>query len=249
MFSFAKLQRPDSLTEKDLEQIDTICRDKRVIFLKFFPNIEQDLNVIKKFGYRTIKSIDIPSKTMLIDLRKDIPQLWNSLTSGCKYSIHKSERQQDKIEFHKNPKSSEISRFHALLKDWGSRNGIFVQDIKDINWKVSVFKDESFICNVFNNKGEILGSKFFLGSHNTIFGVHAVTSPLGRKSCGGYKLLWDTFKYFKDLGYEYMDFDGIVDDRMPKLTRKWAGHTFFKKQFNGLEVEYPLPFIKFYWPF
>ena len=242
----AQLLRPVTLREKDLKEIDELCKKNKVLFVKISPNQYQNTDIFDTFGYRKTKKIDLEPNTVLIDLSKSIATLRKALTSGCRYSINKSDRAKDKVEFLQNPNSDELNKFYSLVGQRGKKKNFYVQNLKDYIEKVKAFGDKAFIGNVYNNEGDILGTKLFLCFKEGVWGMHAATTPLGQKSCGGYKLLWDSFKYFKGLGYKSMDLGGITDERIKGLSKKWAGYSYFKKQFSGEVITFPLPYIKYF---
>lgn len=242
----AQLLRPAILHEDDLKEIDALCKKNKVLFVKISPNQHQNTDIFKPFGYRKTKNIDLMPNTMFIDISKSIDILWGDLTTGCRYSINKSNRSEDRVEFLQNPSIDELNNYYSLLRKRGRKKSFYVQNLKDHTEKVKAFGDKAFIGNVYNKSGDILGTKLFLGFNHGVWGMYAATTELGQKSCGGYKLLWESFDYFKRLGYKTMDLGGITDDRIKKLSKKWVGYTFFKKQFNGEVITFPLPYIKYF---
>jgi lipid II:glycine glycyltransferase (peptidoglycan interpeptide bridge formation enzyme) len=248
-FNRAQLLRPVALKESDLAEIDSLCKKNKVLFVKISPNQNQNTKILESFGYKKTKKIDIEPNTMIIDLSKETKNLRETLTSGCRYSINKSNKAEDRVEFIRNPNNSEITKYYNLVGKRGKKKKFYVQNLNDHVEKVKAFGKDAFIGNVYNKKGEILGTKFFLCYKRGVWGLHAATTPLGQKSCGGYKLLWDSFEYFKKLGYKTMDLGGITDERTKKYSKEWAGYTYFKKQFNGEVTTFPMPYIKYFSPF
>lgn len=242
----AQLLRPNNLYKGDLKEIDELCKKNGVLFVKISPDQDQNTGVFKSFGYKITKNIDLPPKTMVIHLSKSIDTLWNNLTNGCRYSINKSRRDEDKIEFIQKPNIDELNNYYNLMRKRGRKKKYYIPNMKDHIETVKAFKDKVFIGNVYNKSGDILGTKLFLGFNQGVWGMYSATTKLGQKSCGGYKLLWESFEYFKELGYKRMDLGGMTDDRVKKLSKKWEGYTFFKKQFNGEIVTFPMPYIKYF---
>ncbi len=245
-FKRANLLRPKTLTKEVLTEIQSICRSQKILFVKISPSHNQSLEYLTEFGYLTTRKIDLPPKTMFINLKETEDVIWKSLKSNCRYSINKSTREGDRIEFIQNPNEKEIKKYYSLISKRGLRKGFLVQNYIDHKNKIKAFSQNAFIGNVYNKENELLGTKLFLGHGNDIWGMYAGTSNSGQKSCGGYKLLWESFLFFKANGYNVMDLDGLADDRFAKLSKKWKGYTFFKKQFNGTEVSFPLPHIKYF---
>ncbi len=242
--SFGKLQRPLPLTEADLTEISAICKKNRAFSLKIFPGLGQDTVLLKKHGYKPDTSTDSPPKTMLIHLRKSQKELWEQLSSTCRYSINRANRYGVKVEILQKPLPEEIEKFHTLIARRGKTKKYYVQSLRDQNHKVKVFGDQAYIVNAYDKNNAILGTKMYLGVGNNIWYFAGGTTDLGQKSKGGYKLLWESILYFKRNGYEVLDLEGLEDTRLPKQTKNWHGYTEFKLKFGGEIVEYPLPYVK-----
>jgi lipid II:glycine glycyltransferase (peptidoglycan interpeptide bridge formation enzyme) len=243
-FKFAKLQRPGVLDRKDLEELDSVCKQNRVFSLKLFPNVGQDTDLLEEFGYKQDTSLDAPPKTLLIDLRKSKDELWDELTKGCRYSINRANRYGVFVAFLRNPGEKEIEDFRDLVSKRGSARNYFVQSTRDYKHKVDIFGDQSFIVNVYDKEGDILGAKLYLGYGKNVAYVHGGTSTSGQTSKGGYKLLWDSILYFKELGFEALDLEGLYDERLSNQTKGWKGYSEFKLKFGGEAVEFPLARLK-----
>lgn len=245
----AKLQRPHVLKQKDLLELLHICKQKRVLYIKLFPNWNQNLSLLKSFKFHETKAIDIPPRTMIINLQTDTAQLWSKMSKSCVYSINRSNREGDYVEIYQNPKPAHVEKFTELVKTRGKEKGFYTQSVKDQLNKIAIFKEESFLFFIFDSSKELLGAKMFLGFNNNIWYMHGGTTPLGQKRKGGYKLMWDAILYFRDLGYGFMDLEGLADDRLPKQTSKWRGYTNFKLKFGGDIVDYPLSYSRVIFPF
>ncbi len=245
-FKIAKLHRPAPLNIYDLNELNNICKENKIIHLKISPHPKQDLGLLQSFGYKKSQNVEITSKTSYINLENDENALWKNLTGGCRTSITKSLKAQDATNFIKNPSNQQLEACHKTVKAGAKNRGVFLFGVNDFKQKADAFGSETFIGNVFAKNGELLGTKLFLGFNGAIWGMHAGTTKLGKSSSGGYKLLWDSFNYFKKLGYTTMDLEGLADDRFKKLTSHWKGYTFYKLQFGGKIVEFPLPYSKFF---
>lgn len=243
-FNFAKLQRPGVLDRKDLEELNSVCKQNKIFSLKIFPSVGQDTDLLIEFGYKKDTSLDAPPKTLLIDLRKSKDELWQELTKGCRYSINRASRYGVEVDFIIKPSEKEIEDFHRLVSNRGSARNYYVQNTRDYKHKVDVFGNQSFLVNAYDNKGGILGAKLYLGYGKDVAYVHGGTSDKGQKSKGGYKLLWDSILYFKDLGLEVLDLEGLYDERLSRQTKGWKGYSEFKLKFGGEVVEYPLARLK-----
>ena len=116
----------------------------------------------------------------------------------------------------------------------------------DIKKRVDIFGDRSFLVLCFNKANEIVGGKLFLGYGETVWYIFGGTSSDARKkSKAGYELMWKSILYFKELGFDYLDLEGIYDPRFPKFLNSWGGFSHFKERFGGIKVEFPVPYVKY----
>lgn len=243
-FSFAKLQRPGLLDEKALQEIKEVCGDNKVVSITIFPSQDQNEQVLIRSGYKQVKKTDIPSKTMLIDLQCDTNVLESRLSKSCKYSINRANREGVTTDYIENPSEQDMAVFHALVSKRGRKKNFFVQSLRDYQAKVRIFGHSSYLINVHDKNGDILGAKFFLGFEDNVWYIHGGTSEMGQSCKAGYKLMQDSTLYFKELNYKTLDLEGLADDRMKNETKGWLGYTHFKNKFGGDVVEYPLPYSK-----
>jgi hypothetical protein len=245
LFSLAKIQRAACLTRNDLEEVKSVCKKNRVIYLKTSPAVEQDLRVLEDSGYKRRGEIDLPPRTIIVKLQDDESVLWRNLTKDCRYSINKSEKAHDTIELVQKPTVEQIENYYKVIKARAKLANFYTPSLADHVEKIKCFGKESFICTAYSESGDILGSKMFLGFNGCIWYMYSGLTDLGSKSCGNYKLMWESIKFFKGLGYKAVDMEGLFDNRLKRLTKRWRNYSDFKLQFGGTVLEYPLPRSKF----
>ena len=243
----AAMQIPKELSIIDLEEIEEICRTNKVHYLKISPNEGQNLKYLEQFKYKQTKNIDLAPNTMYIDLTPDTQAIFNHFSNSCRYSINKAKRERCYTEIIRNPTPKEILEFYKVLSYRAKKKHFTILGLKDIQKKVESFGENSFICNIYNEKGQILGAKFFLGFGDVVWGIHSGTTKLGQKSTAGYKLLFDCVPYFKSLGYRKMDLGGIRDPRLKNLSKGWEHYSHYKREFNGKVIYYSLPYYKWFY--
>lgn len=243
-FSLAKIHRATCLTANDLKEIEGICKTHRVLYTKISPSASQDLTVLQKFGYRRKGEIDLPPKTAFIDLKRDEATLWKNLTKDCRYSIKKSCRDNNRVEIHQNPSSEQVEKCYRAIKGRSLKLGFYTPSLWDHLEKIKCFGDESFISFVYDAKGEVLGTKMFLGFNGCVWYMYSGLTKLGAEGCGNYQLMWDCIQYFKKSGYNTVDMEGLSDARLKSQTKKWKNYSDYKMQFSGNIVDFPLPYTK-----
>ena len=240
----ANLQIPSELSSKDLEEIENICRRSDVHILKISPNHKQDVSFLEDRGYKQTNQIELIPNTVFLDLSLGAENLFSLFTRSCRYSINKANRDGCYTEIVRNPTPAETLDFYKTLSLRAKKKKFTILGLKDVQKKADVFGVDSFICNVFDSKDRLLGTKLFLGHCGGVWGMHSGTTELGQKSTGGYKLLYDCIPYFIPLGYKKMDLGGVSDVRLKNLSKKWEEYSHYKREFNGEVVYYSLPYYK-----
>ncbi len=246
--SVSKIQRPKSLTDSDLKAVDLVCKENKVLFVKIEPNLKQNLNILEKHNYQISHSPYLPPSTIHIDLTKSKEKLWDSISRSGKYSIRRAQREGGVVEHYTSPGEGPLEEFNKIAQETSKKKRFFVNNLKDLKKKVEVFKNNSHLLLVRNGEGNLMGGTFYLSFNKNVWLLHGGTSNEGRKGRWGYELYWQSFLYFKKLGYETLDLEGKDDDRFPTFTKDWGGFSHFKEKFGGYVVKYPYPHIKIYNP-
>jgi lipid II:glycine glycyltransferase (peptidoglycan interpeptide bridge formation enzyme) len=241
-----KIQRPPALTADDLKEIDKICQDHKALFIKIEPSPEQDLKILQESGYVYSYSPLAPPSTIFIDLTLSEEELWKKISKTGRYTIRHAEA---KTNFIKNPSLDDLQKFYEIALETAKKQKFTLQGFEDLKKKVEIFEEDAVLALGYDKNGTLIGGKFFLICEDSVWYLHAGTNETGRRSFAGHKMMWDSFLYFKSMGFKTMDMDGIDDPRFPNFTKTWGGFSFFKEKFGGDVVRFPYPQIKYVHPF
>lgn len=240
-----KIQRPSSLSKKDLAEIETICKKNKALFIKIEPGIKQNQEILINAGYELSSHPLCPPSTVFIDLRKSEKDLWENISRSGKYSINRAKREGSVVSFTNTPTKQEVDEYYHLVQKTGKFKRFYTEPPKDTHLKVKIFGDKATFGLVYNPAKELMGIKFFVANEDTVTFLLGGTSQEGRKGKWGYALLWESILYFKKLGYKYLDLEGVDDSRFPTFTKNWGGFSHFKEKFGGEVVRYLSPHIKY----
>jgi len=247
-FNFGKIQKPKLLSSEDLVDINKICSDNHVAFIKLETNNNQDAGLVYEAGFIDSKIPLSPSATSYIDLTKAEEDLWKDVSRSGKYGINRSLREETRIEIYVNPDNSILEKFFDVHLSTAKRNKFMTRGLKDLKKRRDAFGDHSYLLMAYDSKGVLSGGKFFLGNDDMVLYSQGGTSDYGRSNRSGFSLTWESIIYFKRLNYKVMDFEGMYDPRFPDDFKGWEGFTEFKKKFSPVEIEFHGPFIQFYNP-
>ncbi len=244
--AMVKIQRPHALSQAELDEINKICLENKALFIKLEPTYYQDTETLVNTGYKKSYSPLSPPSTMYIDLTQKEEDLWGKINKGGRYEIRHSEAE---TVFYKNPSEEILKSLYKLFLETSQKQKFTIQSFEDLKKKAEVFKDDCFVVLSYDKEKNITGGKFFLGFKDNVWYIHAGTNHFGRKSDAGHKMMWESFLYFKNLGYKILDMDGIDDPRFPVFTKHWGGFSFFKEKFGGIVVRFPHSYVLYIHPF
>ncbi len=251
--SLIKVQRPKNLTKTDMDEISDLCKKHRALFIKIDPFVNQDIQLLRDYGFIQSSFPLCPTKTMFINLELEADALWDRVSHSGKYSINRARREGAKLYFYRNPSTEKLEEYFKILSETGKRKHFYVEPFRYNKYKKECFGPESFLVMVYSRDGQPEGGKFFVGHDKNILYVTGGTTAKGRKTKSGYLLTWEAILYFKRLGYVNLDLEGLFDSRFSGFTNGWEGFSHFKDKFNGdiyllpgPQVKYVNPIMKFF---
>jgi len=220
------IQRTESLKVL-LKKIKEKAKKENCIFLRIEPVVEVSDAIGKKaqISPRRIQ----PKKTLILDLTQTEEDLFKKFSRTTKYNIGLAKRSGVKIKEQQNYSPD----FYKLLEKTKNRQefGIYPEShYKDI-FEIS---SESIKVELFTAeyKGKIINATIVLFFNGRATTLHSGSDYNHRSVKGSNLLNWEIILSAKKRGLEELDFWGIDENKWPSLT-------FFKKGFDGKEVEYP----------
>ena len=242
--TLAKLQRPAVLKPEDLQLIEEAAKSNKALFIKIEPRLNQELEIFNE-GYKVSKGFMAPPSTLYIDLRRKENDIWESFSHSAKYSINRASREGYFVEKFENPSKEKLNDFFKIIKETQNRKRFSTISFDKLVKQTEIFAEECFLFFVYDKNKNLMGGKYFLGYKNNVWYMYGATSNIGRKNKAGYKLVWESFLSLKRHDFNFLDFEGVDDDRF-SYTSQWGGFSHFKEKFGGIRVEYPLPRIKYF---
>lgn len=244
VFGFAKIQRPNSIKDNDLAEIERLNRINHVVLCEIEPNLNQDLSILRKFGYGQSFSPNLASRTFMINLTKTKEELAKALSTSAKYALNRAKKDGDYTRTYNPPNLQNLEEFYNLHKKTGSKRGFSTQSFNDIQTKLSVFGDECFLISTYDKEDNLMASKLCLSYKDGIWYIHGALSEKAQKSKSGYQNLWEAIVFFKEREFKFFDLEGAYDKRTPRISKPWKKFTAFKEKFGPDDIYFPLIYSK-----
>lgn len=235
--------RPD-LDDKTLDEIQGLADKKINLLCKISPNYDFDEKLKLKHNYIDVSGTMSATKTCVIDLTRDIDDIYKDFSENTRYKINRSIREKDRIEIIQNPTNVNIDKFYDLLQTRQIQKRFISFTRKEIKTLNNLFWNNSFLASAYDANGSMVVSNlYFLHEDKLAYFAGSLNSD-NHKSKAGYQLIFEAIKYFKNIGAKLYDFEGIKDERNI-YTSDWEGLTNFKLKFGKTVLTYPVNMIKY----
>jgi len=243
--SIIKSSRPE-LDEKSIAEVKEIANQKANLVCKIAPNINFDQTLSLKNNYKIVNSVMSPTKTLIRDLTQDLDSIYSTFSENTKYKINRSIREKDRIEIIQNPTNLDINKFYDnldLRKKFKKFDTLSRNEIKFLN---NSFWNDSFLISAFSNENKLIVSNLYFKIGEKVVYFAGGLNSENSKSKAGFQMIFEAFKFFKNLGVKVYDFEGLSDERDPYNAMHWGnGFTEFKLKFADEVIYYPKTIIKF----
>ena len=180
-----------------------------------------------------------PTKTIWINLAKTESQLLKEMKPKTRYNLKKAQKNNFKVKIIPGNKITEqqLKDFYQLWSKNKPHDFVFKPSYYELKSLLDSFSDKCFF--VFFKKGDaflevgnaLLASCLILTSKNMAFYWHNCSTKEGKKYFAPTLCVWEAIKESKKRKLDIFDFEGVWDERYPKLNKGWKGFTRFKKGF------------------
>jgi lipid II:glycine glycyltransferase (peptidoglycan interpeptide bridge formation enzyme) len=233
--NFAKLQRPNVLSDKIINFIESKYHP---FSFSIEPSNNLQVNLLQNNNFKISKFSSLPTRTLVISLQKSEKEILKSFSGKVRYNIMRA----SKLKHVTIVESHKISDFTNFWRqNFEKKKLLFLSQQKNIIALHKTFNKNSKIL-LAREDNQIIAVLFLLFFDKTAYYMYAAANDEGRKKFAPTLLTWHAILLSKKLGMKEFDFDGIYDKRFPVKT--WLGFTKFKYGFSKNEIEYPGMFVK-----
>lgn len=214
----AKFQRTtlpipfDQLTNFKSITIEPDCDPDRILETQSLAN-----------GYKINLSPYLPTKTILIDLKRTESEIFKSFGSSTRRAIRRAIKNKVKVI-----ESDNIESFIKLKSSHMFPVGFLMA--REIRTLWETFSPSNASLLLTSGAGILL-----LFWKKKAYYWLAASTKQGNAVAAPSVLVWEGLKLAKKRRYTVFDFEGIYDKRYHNATKNWQGFTKFKQGFGGKE--------------
>lgn len=183
-------------------------------------------------NFKVCHSPFLPTKTILIDLKRPENEIFDSFSPEKRRSVRKAQKNRVIVK-EGNAEEFIFLKRKSLLEKFILPIG----DRKDILALNKAFSPN--ICFLIAYSPNPVAGILLLFHQKTAYYWQAASLNKGKKLSAPSFLVWEALKHSKQKGCQIFDFEGIYDERFPNSS--WKGFTKFKQGFGGKEVIYREP--------
>lgn len=223
-----KIQR--AFDDPDWEKLTMIKRRNRVISTVIEPQGSVNKEIYRKNGYKLSNFPYLATKTVVVDLRQSIDQMWTNLSENARRLVKKNEQLRIKEVLPEE-----------FLEIWKPNSKIWTTKLSELIEMKKILGDKVRFLVSFLDQTPQSGI-LLIETKDTANYLHSFTTDNGRRSGAHFKMVWEVLKTEKERSLQCFDFEGIYDKRWPQ--KRWLGFTEFKNKFGGKAITFPGSFHK-----
>jgi len=225
-------------SDKFWEEIDSVCKKNRAIFLKIEPDSWEEEFVIhaKRSSFIVSPQNIQPPRTIIIDIKDSEETIQARMKPKCRYNIRLAEKKDVTIRPWDN-----ISAFHEMMTVTGGRDNFGVHSKEYYQRAYELFHPKG-ICEllVAEYQGKPLAALMVFANSNRAWYVYGASNDHERNRMPTYLLQWEAIRWAKAHGCEEYDLWGVPDENEVTLEANFEtrhdglwGVYRFKRGFGG----------------
>lgn len=227
------------------DEIDSVCRNHRAIFLKLEPDIWEDqkpetpaLSEAEGWNLKFEASPHNiqPPRTLIVDIRSSDEEILARMKQKTRYNIRLAEKKDVTVRTW-----DDIESFHRMMLVTGGRDGFGVHSLEYYRRAYDLLHPKG-MCEILvaEYEDKPLAALFAARNGNRAYYLYGASTDEERNRMPTYLLQWEAMKWAKARGCEEYDLWGVPDEDEAALeanfeTRRdglWGVYR-FKRGFGG----------------
>jgi len=194
-----------------------------------------------EFNAKPCNSPLVPTKTIWIDLTKSEKIFLSEMKQKTRYNLKQAQKNNLSLKIISGDKISpqELQDFFNLWKKNKPFDWLFQPSFHELDSLVKSFGEKCFFVFIWNLEfgiWNLIAGLIILQSDNMAFYWHNCSSLQAKKLFAPTLGAWEAIKESKKRRLKIFDFEGIWDERLPKMNLGWKGFTRFKEGFGGQPI-------------
>jgi peptidoglycan pentaglycine glycine transferase (the first glycine) len=226
------------------QEIDSVCKQNRAVFLKLEPDLWQDQppdpwhltpgtsNLSLRSSLHNIQ----PPRTIIVDLRGTEEEILARMKQKTRYNIRLAEKKGVTVR-----PWDDLSAFHDMMLVTGDRDGFGVHSEKYYQQAFDLLHPKE-MCELLlaEFEGKPLAALFIARHGSRAYYLYGASTDEERNRMPTYLLQWEAMKWAKARGSEEYDLWGVPDEEQETLESSFEsrhdglwGVYRFKRGFGG----------------
>ena len=224
-------------SEQFWNEINSICKQHRAIFLKLEPDLWNDQQLETwNLKLETSPHNIQPPRTIVIDIKGEDEQILAKMKQKTRYNIRLAEKKGVTVRAW-----DDIESFHRLMLVTGGRDGFGVHSLEYYKRAYELFHPKG-MCEILvaEYEGKPLAALFVARNGNRAYYLYGASTDEERNRMPTYLLQWEAMKWAKARGCEEYDLWGVPDEDEATLESNFEsrhdglwGVYRFKRGFGG----------------
>ena len=221
-----------------IETLEKIGRDKKTIFFRIEPNVEQSEAInrrLKVCGFRPSPRPFFYQHTFLIDLTKSEDELLKQMKQKTRYNIRLAQKRGVKVS---EDNSDEVfATYLRLLQETTARQKFYAHtsDYHQKMWQVLKPAGMAYLLKAEYQK-QILATWILFKFNDVLYYPYGASSSEHRNLMANNLMMWEAIKFGKKLGCQIFDLWGCLGPD-PNPHDPWYGFHRFKEGYGGRLIE------------
>jgi len=222
-------------------EIDALCQQKRVIFLKVEPDIWMDTgeisSVLSNQGFELSSLAIQPVRTLVVDIQGTEGEILGRMKQKTRYNIRLAVKRGVIVEG-----SSNMDEFYNLMQVTGARDEFGIHSLEYYRRCYELFNPRGE-CELLlaRYEGQILGGLMVFAREKRAWYFYGASGNQHRDLMPTYLLQWEAMRWARRRGCTSYDLWGIPDEDEEMLETQFAsrnnglwGVYRFKRGFGGV---------------
>jgi len=233
-FSVLKILRYQlPLNEKAIEKL--IKKHKAVIIKKEPFAIEKQKNNQVYFKIQPNNQWPLtPTKTIWLNPQSSEKELTTKMKPKTRYNLKRVTRNKLKVKIISGEEitKKQLTDFYNLWSKNKPHNLLFKPRFHELESLIESFGNQCFLVIIYH-QSSLMACSLQLTSKNMVFYWHNGSTEKGKQLFAPTLCVWEAIMESKKRKMIVFDFEGIWDERYPKLNQGWKGFARFKQGFVG----------------